>query len=95
MANHKNHMKINVGERASANRMMMLMHKHSKEILEQGRAAVVQLAEQSLPLPEDPGLNTAIGNFYWTSLLLTVCRKDENIRKNMLGMAHILINIEE
>ena len=81
MANHKNHMKINVGERASANRMMMLMHKHSKEILEQGRAAVVQLAERSLQISEDLGSNPAIGSFYWTCLLLTVCRKDENIRK--------------
>ena len=44
------------------------------------RAVVVaQLAARSLPIPEDPGSNPVIGNFYRTFryLLLTVCRKDE------------------
>ena len=41
----------------------------------------VQLAEWSLPIPEDPGSNQAIGNFYSTYLLLTVCRQDKNKRK--------------
>ena len=45
------------------------------------RAVVVQLAERSLPIPEDPGSNPTIGNFYRTYLWLTVCRKDENKRK--------------
>ena len=39
---------------------------------------VAQLAEWLLPTPEDPGSNLAIGNFYETYLLLTVCTKDEN-----------------
>ena len=39
---------------------------------------VVQLAERSHPIPEDLGSNPGIGNFYWTYLLLPVCRKDEN-----------------
>ena len=43
---------------------------------------MAQLAERSLPLPEDPGLNPVIGklllNIY---LLLTVSRKDENKEK--------------
>ena len=39
---------------------------------------VAQLAEWLLPIPEDPGSNPVIGNFYWTYLQLTVCRKDEN-----------------
>ena len=49
---------------------------------------MAQLAERSLPLPEDPGLNPVIGklllNIY---LLLTVSRKDENKEKRP-GMAH-------
>ena len=44
---------------------------------------VVQLAEWSLPIPEDPGSNQAIGNFYSTYLLLTVCRQDKNKRKRI------------
>ena len=42
---------------------------------------VAQLTAQLLPIPEDPGSNPVIGNFYWTYLLLTVCRKDENKEK--------------
>ena len=43
---------------------------------------VAQLAERSLMIPEDPGLNPVIGNFYLNIyLLLTVCRKDENKEK--------------
>ena len=42
---------------------------------------VVQLAEWLLRVQEDPVFNPAIGNFYWTYLLLTVGRKDENKRK--------------
>ena len=43
---------------------------------------VAQLAERSLMIPEDPGSNPVIGNFYLNIyLLLTVCRKDENIEK--------------
>ena len=38
---------------------------------------VAQLAGRSLLIPEDLGSNPAIGNFYWTYLPLTVCRKDE------------------
>ena len=34
---------------------------------------VAQLADRSLPIPEDPGSNPVIGNIY---LLLNVCRKD-------------------
>ena len=47
------------------------------------RAVVVaQLAERLLPIPEDPGSNPVIGNFYMGHyLLLTVCRKDENKEK--------------
>ena len=38
----------------------------------------------SLPISEDPGSNPIIGNFFeHTYLLLSVCRKDENIGKNM------------
>ena len=33
------------------------------------RAVVVaQVAERSLPIPENPGSNPAIGNFYWTNV---------------------------
>ena len=40
------------------------------------RAVVVaQLADRSLPIPDDPGSNPVIGNF---NLLLNVYRKDEN-----------------
>ena len=40
---------------------------------------VAQLAERSLPIPEDPGSNPVFGNFYLNIyLLLTVYRKDEN-----------------
>ena len=43
---------------------------------------VAQLAERSLTIPEDPGSNPVIGNFYLNNyLLLTVCRKDENKEK--------------
>jgi len=43
---------------------------------------VAQLAERSLMIPEDPGSNPVIGNFYLNIyLLLTVCRKDENKEK--------------
>ena len=43
---------------------------------------VAQLAERSLTMPEDPGLNPVISNFYFNIyLLLTVCRKDENKKK--------------
>ena len=41
---------------------------------------VAQLAERSLPIPEDLGSNPAIGNFCRTYLLLTDCRKDEKKR---------------
>ena len=48
---------------------------------------VAQLAERSLTIPEDPGSNPVIGNFYLNNyLLLTVCRKDENKEKE----AHFL-----
>ena len=43
---------------------------------------VAQLAERSPTIPEDPGSNPVIGNFYLNIyLLLTVCRKDENKEK--------------
>ena len=43
---------------------------------------VAQLAERSLPIPEDPGSNPVFGNFYLNIyLLLTVCIKDENKEK--------------
>ena len=43
---------------------------------------VAQLAERSLMIPEDPGSNPVIGNFYLNIyLLLTVCRKDKNKEK--------------
>ena len=43
---------------------------------------MAQLAERSLMIPEDPGSNPVIGNFYLNIyLLLTVCRKDENKEK--------------
>ena len=43
---------------------------------------VAQLAEWLLMIPEDPGSNPVIGNFYLNIyLLLTVCRKDENKEK--------------
>ena len=29
---------------------------------------VAQLAESSLPIPEDPGSNPVMGNFYWTNI---------------------------
>ena len=51
-----------------------------------GAVFVAQLTAQSLLIPEDPGLNPVIGNFYWTYLLLTVYRKDENKEKEA-GMA--------
>jgi len=50
---------------------------------------VAQLIAWSLPIPEDPGSNPVIGNFYETYLLLTVCRKDENKEKRP-GKAHFL-----
>ena len=47
-----------------------------------GRAVVVaQLMARLLPIPEDPGSNPVIDNFYWTYLLLTVCVNDENKEK--------------
>ena len=43
---------------------------------------VAQLAERSLTIPEDPGSNPVIGNFYLNIyFLLSVCRKDENKEK--------------
>ena len=46
------------------------------------RAVVVaQLTKRPLLIPEDPGSNPVIGNCYWTHLLLTVCRKEENNEK--------------
>ena len=43
---------------------------------------MAQLAERSPTIPEDPGSNPVIGNFYLNIyLLLTVCRKDENKEK--------------
>ena len=43
---------------------------------------MAQLAERSLTIPEDPGSNPVIGNFYLNIyLLLTACRKDENKEK--------------
>ena len=43
---------------------------------------VAQLAERSLMIPEDPGSNPVISNFYLNIyLLLTVCRKEENKEK--------------
>ena len=43
---------------------------------------MAQLAEWLLMIPEDPGSNPVIGNFYLNIyLLLTVCRKDENKEK--------------
>ena len=48
----------------------------------QREVVVAQLAERSLMIPEDPGSNPVIGNFYLNIyLLLTVCRKDENKEK--------------
>ena len=39
---------------------------------------VVQLAERSLSISDDPGSKPAIGNFYWKYLLLTVDRTYKN-----------------
>ena len=36
-------------------------------------------------LPDDPGSNPAIGNYYSTHLLLTVCRKDKIKEKEALN----------
>ena len=46
---------------------------------------VAQWTALMLSIPEDPGLNPVIGNFYWTIiyLLLNVCRKDENKEKEV------------
>ena len=51
-----------------------------KECVERA-VVVVQLPEQSLPIPENRSSNPAIANFYSTYLLLTVCRKDEITEK--------------
>ena len=49
---------------------------------------MAQLAEQSLTIPEDPGLNRVIGNFYLNIyFLLTVVDKTK-IKKKRPGMAH-------
>ena len=42
---------------------------------------LAQMTARPLPLPEDLGLNPAIGNFYRTYLLLTVCINDKNKEK--------------
>ena len=43
----------------------MLHNERMREERNQKRAVVVaQLAERLLPIPEDPGLNPVIGNFY-------------------------------
>ena len=56
--------------------------RHSKQRKQKGEVVVAQLAERLLMIPEDPGSNPAIGNFYLNIyLLLTVCRKDENKEK--------------
>ena len=39
---------------------------------------------------DDPGSNPAIGSFYWTCLLLTAGRKDENKEKNRSRKTHFL-----
>ena len=41
-------------------------------------SGVAQLTARSLTILEDPGSNPTIGNFYWTNILLTIYRKDEN-----------------
>ena len=38
--------------------------RQSKIYLILGAVVVAQLAERSLPIPEDPGSNPVIGNFY-------------------------------
>ena len=40
-----------------------------------------QLDEWSLPISEDPGSYPAIGNFYWTYLLLPVLEKTKRKEK--------------
>ena len=42
---------------------------------------VVQLAEQSLPIPEDPGSNPVIATFIEHLFTVNCCRKDENKEK--------------
>ena len=59
---------------------------HSTQLIDEecidGEVVVAQLAERSLMIPEDPGSNPVIGNFYLgICLLLTVCRRDENKEK--------------
>ena len=51
---------------------------------------VAQLTAWSLPMPEDPGLNTAIGNFYLfiKYFLFADCRKDAKKGK-VGGMANL------
>ena len=46
-----------------------------------GTVVVVQLSERLLPIPEDPGSNSAISNFDWTYLLFTVCWKEKMGRR--------------
>ena len=73
-----------------------LLHKnvtaHKQSVRE---VVVVQLKAMSLPIPENPGSNLVIINFYWKYLLLIVCRKDENKEKiykqNVVPMWHVQI----
>ena len=55
---------------------------------------VAQLAEWSLPIPEDPSSNPVIGNFYlFIYLLLTFCRRDENKEKEAGNGPFFLKNV--
>ena len=50
--------------------------------LKQSNVQNLTLGKETLMIPEDPGSNPVIGNFYLNIyLLLTVCRKDENKEK--------------
>ena len=44
-------------------------------------SGVAQLAEQSLPIPEDPGSNPVIATFIEHLFTVNCCRKDENKEK--------------
>ena len=53
------------------------------------RAVVVaQLTVQLLPLPEDPGSNLVIGNFYWTIISCQLIVEKTKMKKKRPGTDH-------
>ena len=50
---------------------------------------VAQLAAWSLLIPEDPGSNPAIGNFYWTIIYCQLFVEKTEINKKRQGIAHL------